>query len=88
MTNLKTDTEREWEGDDDHEPGDGGEEPATHPNARLRVVSVPSPHGGVLLPVDADRAHVRPSLAILVTSIGVNLNNDIILVKYFEYFKA
>ena len=73
MTDLKTDTEREGEGDDDDEPRDGGEKPATHPNAWLRVVTVPSPHSGVLLTVNTDCAHVRSSLAILVASISVNL---------------
>ena len=36
---LEAHAEREGEGDDDQEPGDGGEEPAAHPNACVRVIS-------------------------------------------------
>ena len=83
FTDLKADTQREGECDDDDEPGDGGEQPPAHPDTWLRLVpSHGARHGRLLLAVDADCAHVGPSLAILVTSIGVNLNN-ISLSKFF-----
>ena len=39
IPHLEADTEREGEGDDDEEPGDGREEPATHPNTSVRIIS-------------------------------------------------
>ena len=86
ISDLEADTEREGEGDDDEEPGDGGEEPATHPNTsvRVRIISwqniseynlcmQPLTSHGILLPVDADSAHMGASLPILMAPICVNL---------------
>ena len=36
---LEADTEREWESCKDHGPGDGGEDPSTHSNPIIRVIS-------------------------------------------------
>ena len=38
IPHLEADTQREGEGDDDEEPGDGREEPATHPNTSVRII--------------------------------------------------
>ena len=75
-SDLEADTEGEGERDDDHEPRDGGQEPAAHPYAGLRVVGGAAAHGGLLLPVDADGAHVGAALAILVTTVGVDLKEN------------
>ena len=75
-SDLEADTEWEGERDDDHEPRDGGQEPAAHPYAGLRVVGGAAAHGGLLLPVDADGAHVGAALAILVTPVGVDLKEN------------
>ena len=74
-SDLEADTEGEGERDDDHEPRDGGQEPAAHPYAGLRVVGGAAAHGGLLLPVDADGAHVGAPLPVLVTAVGVNLQD-------------
>ena len=75
-SDLEADTEGEGERDDDHEPRDGGQEPAAHPYAGLRVVGGAAAHGWLLLPVDADSAHVGAALAILVTTVGVDLKEN------------
>ena len=75
-SDLEADTEGEGERDDDHEPRDGGQEPAAHPYAGLRVVGGAAAHGWLLLPVDADCAHVGAALAILVTPVGVDLKEN------------
>ena len=71
---LEADAEREGERDDDDEPGDGGEQPTAHPDPGLGLLVVAA-HGGLLLPVDADGAHVGAPLPVLVTAVGVNLQD-------------
>ena len=75
-THLEADTERERKCDDDDKPGDGCQQPATHPDTGLGLVTRHSPHGRLLLAVDTDCAYMGASLPILVTSIGVHLNNN------------
>ena len=38
-THLEANTEWEGKGDDDEEPGDGGEEPAAHANTSVWIIS-------------------------------------------------